>query len=103
LALEEALRVADGAGGYTLNWVEQGKLWAAFDTGTGSERADQSVTVSEVGYTITVRAAPEGSPRRPRAGERFRDGTRVFRIETVSERDVRGMYLDCEATEESVT
>ena len=102
LALEEATRVADGAGGYTLDWVELGKLWAAVEAGTGRERADQSVTLSEVAYTVSVRAVPVGSPRRPRPEQRFRDGARVFRIETVSERDLRGMYLDCAVIEEVV-
>lgn len=102
LALEEAQRVADGAGGYSLAWVALGALWAQVDAGTGRERAVESVTQSIVGYRITVRAAPSGSPRRPRPEQRFREGTRVFRIVAVAERDARGMYLDCTCIEEVV-
>jgi head-tail adaptor len=102
LTLEAAERVADGAGGYALDWSVLGQLWAQMRAGTGRERAAQSITMSEVGYVITVRAAPVGSPRRPKAAQRFRDGERVFRILSVSERDLRGMYLDCRAIEEIV-
>ena len=102
LALEQATRVADGAGGYSLDWVELGRIWASVDAGSGRERASESVTMSEVAYRITVRAVPVGSPRRPRPEQRFRDGGRVFRIVSVAERDLRGMYLDCAAIEEVV-
>ncbi len=102
LTLEEAVRLPDGAGGYTESWAALGQLWAQVDARSGRERAAQSVTVSEVAYVITVRAAPVGSPRRPRAEQRFREGARVFGIVSVAERDLRGMYLDCRAIEEVV-
>ena len=69
--------------------------------GTGSEReAAGSLTVSTVPYRITVRAAPQGAPSRPRPDQRFRDGERIFRIVAVTERDPQGAYLECFAREE---
>ena len=59
LVLEEAQRVADGAGGFALTWVAMGALWAAVDAGTGRERAGEFATLSQVTYRITVRAAPQ--------------------------------------------
>lgn len=102
LALEAAIRVPDGAGGHTLQWQVLGHLWAALKPGSGRERAGEFVTLATVPYRITVRAAPPGATSRPRADQRFRDGTRVFRILAVSEADPQGHYLTCFAHEEVV-
>lgn len=100
LALEEAQRVPDGAGGFAVNWVTKGYLWAAVDAGAGRERGGESVTVSTVGYRITVRGAPQGAPSRPLPDQRFRDGSRLYRIAAVTEADPAGLYLTCFANEE---
>lgn len=102
LVLEEAQRVADGAGGFTLTWVALGALWAAVDAGAGRERAGEAATVSSVPYRITVRGAPQGAPSRPKPDQRLRDGARVFQITAVTEADERGQYLTCFAQEEVV-
>ena len=52
---------------------------------------------------ITLRAAREGDPRRPRPGQRFRMGARVFPIEAVAEADGAGLWLDCVAREERLS
>ena len=100
LLLEEAQRVPDGAGGHALSWVAMGTLWAAVDAGSGRERAGESVTVSTVGYKITVRASPPGAASRPKPDQRLRDGARLFRITAVAEADGAGQYLTCFAQEE---
>ncbi|MCB2129010.1 MAG: head-tail adaptor protein [Rhodobacteraceae bacterium] len=100
LVLEEAQRTPDGAGGSTLTWVALGVLWARIDPGSGRERAGEFVTVSTVPYRITVRAAPEGAPSRPKPEQRLREGGRVFRITAVTEEDAAGHYLTCFAQEE---
>lgn len=101
LLLEEPQKVPDGAGGFTEVWVTLGVLWADVRAGTGREREAAGLfTVSTVPYRITVRAAPHGAPSRPKPDQRFRDGDRLFRIMAVTERDPRGMYLECFAREE---
>ena len=55
-----------------------------------------------MGFAITVRAAPFGSPERPQPQQRFREGTRVFKIQTVAEQDQDARYLVCLAQEEVV-
>ncbi len=102
LVLEQAEREADGAGGHALNWVALGTLWGDVKPGTGRERAGEFVTLATVPYRITVRAAPVGSPSRPRPEQRLREGSRVFRILAVSEADRAGLYLTCFAQEEVV-
>ncbi|MBM9595210.1 head-tail adaptor protein [Roseitranquillus sediminis] len=101
LVLEEPQKVSDGAGGFTEIWMSLGVLWADVRAGTGSERAAAGVlTVSTVPYRITVRGAPHGAPSRPKPDQRFREGSRIFRILAVTERDPKGTYLECFAREE---
>ena len=100
LALESPSQVADGAGGFTLAWVQQGILWAEVAPGAGSDTAGVEVSLARVPYRITVHGAPIGSPARPRPDQRLTDGTRVFLIKAVTERDASGLYLTCFAQEE---
>lgn len=102
LVLEKPQLVEDGAGGFTQGWIALGTLWAQVDAGTGREAAASGTPVSRVSYKIVVRAAPWGTPERPQPAQRFRDGTRVFNISAVTERDGQGRYLICFAQEELV-
>ncbi|MBK5944918.1 phage tail protein [Rhodobacter veldkampii DSM 11550] len=102
LVLEEARRVPDGAGGHVLDWVGLGEVWAEVRAGAGRERAGELLTLALVAWRITLRAAPEGSPRRPRPEQRLREGGRVFRILAVAEADPGARYLTCFAQEEVV-
>jgi head-tail adaptor len=100
LVLEAPERVADGAGGFTEGWIVLGTLWAEIAARTGREMARGGTAVSRMSHRITVRAAPFGAPSRPQAGQRLRDGQRVFVIEAVAERGTDGRYLTCFAAEE---
>ncbi|PTV97142.1 head-tail adaptor [Rhodobacter aestuarii] len=100
LVLEEAVRLPDGAGGYALGWQPLGTLWAALRAGTGAARGGEAVTLASVPYKVVVRAAPVGSPRRPKPAQRFRDGTRVFGILAVADDDPQGRTLTCFVREE---
>lgn len=102
LVLEAPERVPDGAGGFIEVWSELGIVWAQMKPGTGVERAGEFVTLASVPWKITVRAAPEGSPRRPKPEQRFREGARVFQILAVAEADAGAHYLTCFAREEVV-
>lgn len=100
LMLEGPVKLADGAGGYTRDWEPLGVLWAEVKAGSGREKAEIAATLSRVPYRITVRAAPYGAPSRPVAGQRFRDGARVFGIYAVAEKGAQAAYLTCHAQEE---
>ncbi len=102
LELENPVETSDGAGGVIRSWEVLGTLWAEVVARTGREREGDGAQISLTGYRITVRAAPVGSTMRPRPEQRFRDGTRLFRITAVAERDPRGRYLTCFAEEEVV-
>ncbi|MBK4217846.1 head-tail adaptor protein [Paracoccus caeni] len=100
LVLETGERQADGFGGFRTIWREIGVLWAGMAAGPGRERSGEVAAESVLPWRITVRAATVGDPRRPVAGQRFRLGERVFRIEAVAEADASGRWLVCVAREE---
>ena len=102
LTLETPVRTADGAGGFTTTWSAMGVHWANCKARTGRERGAGGAPVSAVAFVITVRAAPQDSPARPKPEQRFRDGGRIFNIRAVAETDDTGMYLACYADEEVV-
>jgi head-tail adaptor len=100
LVLEGVVRSPDGAGGFTSVWTALGTLWAEVLPGSGSDTLGEERMLSAVPYRITVRGTPPGSASRPVAGQRFREGTRLFLIQAVTERDPSGRYLTCFAREE---
>ncbi len=102
LILEAPVQLHDGAGGYTQSWAALGTLWAEITARTGREAAASAAPTSRVSFKIVVRGAPWGTPERPKPQQRFRDGTRVFTIQAVAERDPEGRYLTCFAEEEIV-
>ena len=100
LVLEHAVRSPDRAGGYATLWSALGTLWAEITPGAGAERGANGLALSRVPLKITVRAAPAGSDARPMAGQRFREGVRVYTILAVAERDSQARFLVCHAEEE---
>ena len=102
LVLEMPARVPDGAGGYTESWMPLGLVWADVTARTGREAAGVAAPISRVAYKIIVRACPPGSDARPYPNQRFREGTRLYRILAVAEDDADCRYLMCTAQEETV-
>lgn len=100
LVLEAAVQVPDGAGGFATVWQALGTVWAEVVAGAGREAGGVETVLAATAYRITVRGAPVGDAARPVAGQRFRDSARIFAITAVAERDARGHYLTCFATEE---
>ncbi|MCJ7873745.1 head-tail adaptor protein [Marinovum sp. 2_MG-2023] len=102
LVLETAQDVPDGAGGFDRMWMPQGTIWADVSARSGRATRGAAAPVSVTAYRMIVRAAPMGDPARPAAGQRFREGPRVWRIEAVAERDPGARHLIC-FTEEELT
>lgn len=99
LVLETAERVADGAGGFAIEWRPLGTVWAQVDARSGREVSGAMSALSKLSLRITVRGAPRDSVRRPVAGQRFREGTRHYAINAVAE-DASGRFLICHSHEE---
>lgn len=97
LQLEYPVRLPDGAGGYSEFWVTLGTLWGAVELRGSGRETD---IASRLALKVTVRFAPFGSPSRPTAEMRFRDGDRLYDIEAVHETDPSNRFLTCFASEE---
>ncbi|RMF37089.1 MAG: head-tail adaptor protein [Alphaproteobacteria bacterium] len=95
LTLEEPVAVADTGGGEDRSWQALGALWAEVKSVSGGEVLAGGRERTRISHRIVVRGAPEGSPRRPAAQQRFREGTRIFGIRAVSELDPEGFFLVC--------
>lgn len=100
LALQEAVPRSDGAGGLIRDWADVAILWAGLSALSGQERLSEETSLARTVWRITVRAAPAGSPLRPRPDQRFMEGVRVFAILAVAEADPDGRYLTCFCREE---
>ncbi|MCL3883711.1 head-tail adaptor protein [Marivita sp. GX14005] len=103
LVLERLEAVPDGAGGMRESWVELGVLWGEVTPRTGRETRGEAGQVSVAGFRIVVRGQPQGHSARPLPEQRFRQGGRVFRINSVTEADAGGRYLVCFCEEEVAT
>lgn len=103
LALEARTHAPDGAGGYAPTWVPLGHVWAQIVVGDARETEQPGATVATRPLRIIVRGAVRGSLRRPLAGQRFRQGDRVYSIASVREADEGGRFLLCRAFEEWAT
>lgn len=96
-SLEAQSRVPDGGGGWTVSWQPLGSLWAEVLPSSAAEREHGGRPYGRVTHRLTVRSAPAGSPRRPRADQRLVTGDRIFRIRGVAEARDRGfLTLWCE-------
>lgn len=100
MVLEAPNVVPDDAGGFATSWSALGTLWCEVRAGAGSERRGMIAPEGRMLFRIFLRAAPQGSPQRPRPDQRLRDGVRIFTILTVSEADAAGAWLICHAREE---
>lgn len=103
MILEDAVRVDDDAGGHVTTWQALGTLYADVKSGTGRQTGGIVATLSKFTCRVIVRAAPEGAPSRPKAGQRLRESNRVFRIDAVAAFDRGAHYLTCFVVEEDVT
>ncbi|MBR9764659.1 MAG: head-tail adaptor protein [Rhodobacteraceae bacterium] len=100
LILERPMRVADGAGGFESSWHALGILWAEVSPGRAGLHDRAGLSAHRQTLKIIVRGAPPGASNRPQPGQRFRDGERIYLIESVQEDDASGRFLRCRAREE---
>lgn len=100
MRLEAAASLPDGAGGQSLDWQALGTLWVDLRPGAGRARLGPIAPEGQTAFRAYLRAAPPGSPQRPRPGQRLRDGARLFRILAVAEADPAGAWLLAVLSEE---
>ena len=98
LDLETANATADGAGGSTLSWSLVASLWGEVVPLKADERSVGEGLADLVTHRIFVRKRGDVN-----AGDRFRLGTRLFRIKGVSDPEEDGRYLTCLCEEEGAS
>lgn len=103
LVLQQVVLNEDLTGGFEKNWVDLGVVWASVDARSGQIRETRSGELSRLRYRIITRASIYGSSGRPSAGQRFKEGERIYDIEAVAVADGAGLYLECWASEEQLT
>ena len=101
LTLERSTRAADGAGGTIAAWVPLGQLWAEVTPLVPREGDTGGAPTLRRTLRIVVRGAPEAAASRPQPGQRFREGARLYPIDSVAEADPLGRFLLCLAHEEA--
>lgn len=100
LTLEAKDRQPDGMGGYRVVWRALGIVHAAMRAGSGRLRGGEVGPESVSHWQIALRAFPPGDPRRPVPGQRLRMGSRLFRVDAVTETGTAGRHLIISALEE---
>ena len=100
LRLETRGGAPDGAGGRQGGWLTLGHHWCECRPSQARLEGGAGVTRAQVPWRITLKAVAWGAPSRPRAGQRFVSGERVWSITGVAEAGPRGEWLVCSATEE---
>lgn len=100
MVLETPIDAPDGAGGILRSWVALGEKWVELRPLQGklAELGDVPVALSRA--KIVLRSGSPTSPSRPRAEQRFREGTRVFLIDAVADLTPAARYLVCHVREE---
>jgi SPP1 family predicted phage head-tail adaptor len=103
LVLEQRSSAPDGGGGTTETWTALGIHWVALKPTNARERQSGARSGAEVTHKGYLRAFEFNSSARPRADQRFREGSRIFAIRAVTEADDRRERLLCWLTEGAVT
>lgn len=99
LVLEARVRGSDGAGGYSGGWAALGTHWGEVRLGSARLERGEEVSRARASYRIKIRAVAQTSPSYPQAGQRFREGVRIYKIRAVS-MDTDARFLICNVDEE---
>ena len=68
-------------------------LWCDVRARSGGMRVTELGEEPRLRFKILTRALPAGHADRPQAGDRLRDGARLYEIGAVHEADVRDRFL----------
>lgn len=90
LVLEQPTELADGAGGVTRGFAAVATVWANLEWLAGEERWRQDRPEQAGAYRITLRWRAGVT-----AGQRFRDGSRIFDIRAAGDPDGARRSLVC--------
>lgn len=90
VALERPVDTPDGAGGASRVWTKVADLWTAITPVSVSERLAAEALEATATHRVRIRHRTDVT-----SDMRFVLGSRVFRVEAVSDPDQRRRWLDC--------
>lgn len=96
LVREVPVETADGQGGVSLDWMAAGSLWARVEP--VSQAASELAGARRVVLTHRIWIPWQTGVT---AGQRLRQGTRIFAIQAVRDPDESGRFLVCDCEEEA--
>ena len=100
LVLEAREAVGDGAGGRSGGWQVLCTHWAQVEARLGRFEKGDGFPRARVPYKVTIRSMPQDALSRPKAGQRFVEGARVYLIKAVPDEATDARYLICYVDEE---
>lgn len=92
LVLEAPLEADDGAGGVSRTYDAMASLWASVTPVSAQEEIEAARLGARVTHRIGIRFSGDITTR-----HRFRDGSAVYRIVSLRDRDGRKRFLDIAA------
>ena len=92
LVLEAPLETDDGAGGVARSFHQVATVWASVTPVTAQEEIEAARLGARVTHRIGIRFSSDITTR-----HRFRDGSAVYRIVSLRDRDGRKRFLDISA------
>ena len=98
LTLEALSISADGGGGVADEWDEVATLWAALSPTRDFEESRGGKPEAQMGQKILIRHRADLV-----STMRFREGTRIFEIQTIRDVDERGAYQEVRCIERSTS
>jgi SPP1 family predicted phage head-tail adaptor len=94
LVLEAPVESADGSGGVTRGFAEMATLWVSVTPVSAARAIEAERLGAKVTHRLHLRFSDDITTR-----NRFRDGSRIYRIVTIRDRDGRKRFLEIEAEE----
>jgi SPP1 family predicted phage head-tail adaptor len=94
LALEAPVEIPDGAGGVVRSFETVATLWAQVAPVSARGDVEAEKLGGAVTHLIRIRKSPDITTR-----HRLRDGTTLYRIVSIRDRDGRGRFLNIAAEE----
>ena len=99
MVLEDRVLAPDTMGGQLVSWIALGTHWCELVARSMALRLLADHGQAKGTARILLRAVAPDVPSRPKTGQRFRDGARIFNIISVSEADAEGRFLECQVSE----
>lgn len=88
VTIQASIRTDDGGGGGTVEWIDEGRIWAHVEPLSGFQRLKAEQLEATLTHSVTIRYRADVL-----AGMRFNYGGRLLLIHTAIDEDERRRWL----------